>query len=162
MKKLFTGALSFIVALSFFACSGNKSANSTQTDTLVATEIVTEEVVLPTTQDNSETSLDWAGVYEGTIPAASGPGIKMTLTLNFDRTFKLVSDYIDEKDGVFTEEGKFTFINGCIVDLSISKDESKFFKVGEGRVIMLDSDMKPAEGALSNEYVLTQKEVFQK
>lgn len=161
MKKVFTGALSFILALSFFACNGNKSANSTQTDTLVATEIVTEEVALPT-QDNSETSLDWAGVYEGTIPAASGPGIKMTLTLNFDRTFKLVSDYIDEKDGVFTEEGKFTFINGSIVNLSISKDESKYFQVGEGRVIMLDSDMKPAEGALANEYILTQKEVFKK
>lgn len=159
MKKTISGALSFILALSFFACSGNKTANNNQTDTISATEVVAEEVVLPT-QDNSETSLDWPGVYEGTIPAASGPGIKMTLTLNADKTYKLVSDYIGEKDGVFTDEGTFSFINGSIVELVMKNDTNKFFKVGEGRLFMLDSEMKPVEGELADKYILTQKEVF--
>ena len=161
MKKKFFATLIFIFVMSFSACSGNKSVKEEQTSTSAITDVVPQNIIEPA-QDNSETSLDWAGIYEGTIPAASCPGIKMTLTLNFDTTYILVSDYIDEKDEVFTDEGTFSFVDGSIIDLDIKNDADKFFKVENGRLIMLGIDMTPAEGELADKYILTQKEVFYK
>lgn len=107
----------------------------------------------------AENSLDYPGVYEGTIPAASGPGIKMTLTLNKDKTFKLRSEYIDEKDGIDTVQGKYV-VNGNIATLELAQNEKKYLKIEEGRVRLLDQDKKVVEGDLANHYILVQTTIF--
>ncbi len=38
--------------------------------------------------DNSLTSLDWAGTYQGILPCADCPGIKTQLVLNSDMTYQ--------------------------------------------------------------------------
>ena len=42
----------------------------------------------------SKNSLDWAGVYTGTIPAADVEGINVRMKLNKDNTFELTYEYI--------------------------------------------------------------------
>ena len=44
---------------------------------------------------NAETSLDYLGVYKGTLPAADCPGIETTLTLAPDGSYALHLKYID-------------------------------------------------------------------
>ena len=77
MKKY---VLVVAVAAALFSCSGNPKADATQTDKNK------QETAQVPDMHNAETSLDYWGVYEGTLPAASSPGIKTTLTLNKDKT----------------------------------------------------------------------------
>ena len=81
MKKY---VLVVAVAAALFSCSGNPKADATQTDKNK------QETAQVPDMHNAETSLDYWGVYEGTLPAASSPGIKTTLTLNKDKTFTLI------------------------------------------------------------------------
>ena len=55
--------------------SVNLDSVNSQQDTIKKDSIVT-------TGDNSKTSVDWVGKYEGTLPCADCEGIKTTLTLN--------------------------------------------------------------------------------
>lgn len=152
MKRMYLSliACACIAGISCTSKPADKSGSTTE-----AQPAATETVDMHT----AENSLDYPGVYEGTIPAASGPGIKMTLTLNKDKTFKLRSEYIDEKDGIFNEQGKYV-ITGNIVTLELPQNEKKYFKVEEGRVRMLDQDQKVIEGALAEHYILKQTTVF--
>ena len=72
MKKY---VLVVAVAAALFSCSGNPKADATQTDKNK------QETAQVPDMHNAETSLDYWGVYEGTLPAASSPGIKTTLNL---------------------------------------------------------------------------------
>lgn len=108
---------------------------------------------------NAETSLDYFGEYKGTIPAADCPGIKMTLVLNKNLTFKLNSIYIDRKDGEFNEEGTFE-VKGNLLTLTDKSGEKSYYKVEEGRIVMLNAEKQPAEGAMKDMYVLKQEKVF--
>ncbi len=151
MKRIYLPLIAFAfiagVSCTYKATDKSASPTKTQTATPQATDIQT-----------AENSLDYAGVYEGTIPAASGPGIKMTLTLNKDKTFKLRSEYIDEKDGIYTDQGKYE-IQGNILTLNVMQ-EKKYFKVEEGRLRMLSQDKQVIEGALADHYILKQTTVF--
>src|SRR5262245_30759138 len=44
---------------------------------------------------NSRNSLDWAGVYEGTLPCADCPGIATRVDLAPDETYILSIQYLD-------------------------------------------------------------------
>jgi len=48
------------------------------------------------------------GVYSATLPAASSPGRKVTLTLNKDQTAKMESDYMNGKP-IIVEAGSWEF-----------------------------------------------------
>lgn len=116
-----------------------------------------EETAAPD-MHNAANSLDYAGVYEGLLPAADGPGIQTTLTLNKDNTFTLRSEYVDQEDGVFNDAGSFT-LDGNVLTLDMD-GQPYYYRVEEGRVRMLDMDKKPVTGALADNYVLEQTEVF--
>jgi uncharacterized lipoprotein NlpE involved in copper resistance len=45
----------------------------------------------PADMHNSRNSLDWAGTYEGVLPYADCPGTKTRLTLNYDGSYRLVT-----------------------------------------------------------------------
>ena len=57
----------------------------------------------------SRNSLDWAGTYEGVLPCADCPGIKIRLTLANDGTFEKQSRYLDRDVVPRTERGLFTW-----------------------------------------------------
>ena len=103
---------------------------------------------------NSRNSLNWEGVYAGTIPAASSPGINVQLTLNEDETYQISYQYIDRAGGIFTENGKFTWDKtGNIITLKTS-DFPPYYQVGENRLTQLDMSGKAITGSLADNYVL--------
>jgi len=106
---------------------------------------------------NSKNSLDWAGVYTGTIPAADVSGINVRLRLNQDETFVLQYEYLDRPDNQFNSTGSFTWDKkGNIITLRV-KDMSPYYKVEENRLIQLDMKGKPITGNLADNYVLTKE-----
>ena len=106
---------------------------------------------------NSRNSLNWAGVYNGTIPAADGPGINVSLSLNQDESFVLQYEYVDRSDNQFISRGSFKWDkNGNIIILKI-KDAPPYYKVEENRLIQLDMKGKPITGSLAKDYVLTKE-----
>lgn len=107
----------------------------------------------------AENALDYWGVYEGTLPAASCPGIKTVLTLNKDNTFDLHSEYIDEKDGVFDEKGTYT-LQGNLLTARLKDGQVYYYKVEEGRIRMLNADKEVITGQLAENYILKQTKTF--
>lgn len=112
------------------------------------------------TKGEEATPASCVGTYEGTIPAADGPGLVTTLTLNADKTYGLTqksaedSTTVDEASGVF-EQGA----DGVIALVRPSGGERTFFKVRDAQsVVMTDSVGNEAQGETADFYVLTKKQ----
>jgi len=101
-----------------------------------------------------ETSLDWAGVYTGVTPSASGSGIDVTITLRNDLTYELRYQYIGRPNGDFTTAGTFKLDKDTgIITLEDASDSPRY-QIGENKLIQLDIQGKPITGALADNYVL--------
>jgi len=106
---------------------------------------------------NSRNSLDWAGVYTGTIPAADASGINVRLRLSQDETFVLQYEYLDKPNNQFNSTGSFKWDKkGSIITLQV-KDMPPYYKVEENRLIQLDIKGKPITGDLADNYILTKE-----
>ncbi|GHV86218.1 hypothetical protein AGMMS50230_18260 [Spirochaetia bacterium] len=105
---------------------------------------------------NSRNSLNWAGVYEGTVPGANSR-IHVVITLNKDESFLVTTQYLDKSEEIFTNTGTFTWsADGSTITL---KDTSpQYYQVGEGKLIQLDMSGKKITGELADSYELTQTE----
>ena len=104
---------------------------------------------------NSKNSLDWPGVYTGTIPSASGTGINVRLTLSSDQNFALRYDYVDRPNSQYNYTGSFKWDNkGNIIKLTIDRETPPYYKVVENALIQLDMKGKPITGNLADDYVL--------
>jgi uncharacterized lipoprotein NlpE involved in copper resistance len=103
---------------------------------------------------NSKNSLDWEGVYSGTIPSASGIGIDVRLRLYPDQTFVLNYEYVDKPDSMSSWTGLFQWDKkGNTITLNI-KDVPPYYNVAENMLIQLDMKGKPVSGSLADNYVL--------
>jgi len=103
---------------------------------------------------NSKISLDWAGVYTGTIPSASGSGIDVRLKLNGDQTYELRYEYVGKPDNTFTLTGSFKWNDtGDTVNLGIA-DTPSYYKIAENKLIQLDMKGNLITGNLADDYVL--------
>jgi len=102
-----------------------------------------------------QASLNWEGVYTGTIPSASGSGINVRLQLNKDQSFGLRYVYVDKPDSSFSYTGSFKWdAAGSIIILTTVSEMPPYYKVGENKVTQLDMQGKPIKGKLANQYVL--------
>jgi len=100
-------------------------------------------------------TIDWAGVYTGTIPAADGEGINVRIKLNKDNTYELTYEYIGKPDNTFTFNGSFTWNDTKdIINLGIAETPS-YYKIGENKLTQLDMAGKPITGQFADMYVLT-------
>lgn len=161
MKKVIIGALALSTLL-IFSVSCKKVENK-------AVEIVNSMDSVGNTLENvagdemgldmTDATMQYFGIFEGTIPAASGPGIATTLTLNPDYTFTLVSKYLGEKPETFTDQGSYTAEKG-IITLKMQDGTNKYFKIGQQEMMMLNDEMKPAEGDMAKNYILKQTKAF--
>lgn len=80
--------------------------------------------------DSAETSLDWAGEYEGVFPCADCEGIKVELALNPDKTYELNEEYLGKAGNNETEtKGSFSFDpqDPSIITLDNKAENRKFF-----------------------------------
>lgn len=143
MKKisLLVMASLFVGGVAFNSCSGSKDGGA-NSDSVTAVDGIT-----------------YPGIYKGTIPAASGPGIKVTLSLNKNNTFKLISDYQGEKNSVFVDSGKYE-VEGDVITLIEKDTPDRYLKIEKGQVRLLNMDKKVIEGAIGDYYVLKQDSIF--
>lgn len=148
MKKI---ALVFAIALITLVGCKNEEKKE-----VVVEEDTTEMDSIVADIHNSQTSLDWAGVYEGTTPCASCEGIKTILQLNNDDTFSLSQSYLGKQpEGQsFDDTGSFTWDDsGSTITLKAQGTTIKF-KVGENQVTMLDESGNINSGDLADFYIL--------
>ncbi len=143
MKK---NLLILSAALALAACGGNVSKKKAAAETQTTTAAVPD-------MHTAETSLDYLGTYEGTLPAADCPGIRTTLTLNPDSTYALHMKYID-RDAEFDETGIFTVKENLLTLTRLDDGSEEYYKVEENRLRMLDAEKQPVTGALAENYVL--------
>ncbi|HMP32138.1 MAG TPA: copper resistance protein NlpE N-terminal domain-containing protein [Saprospiraceae bacterium] len=133
---------SFPLFLSLIACNNSKSKN------------LTEQVVDIHTSENA---LDWQGVYKGVLPCADCEGIETTLTLNDDKTYTLVSQYLGKEASITdTLQGTFAW-EGSSIKLGEIPENSRpnIFKVEENGVRQLDIEGNIITGDLEQNYILS-------
>jgi heat shock protein HslJ/uncharacterized lipoprotein NlpE involved in copper resistance len=103
---------------------------------------------VPDPAHNSRNAIDWAGTYEGVTPCADCPGIRMRLSLQPDGRFALSTRYLDRQVAPQTVVGAFTW-NSAGDTVTLEGDGGgRQFRVGEGRLLLLDRDGgEPSWGA---------------
>lgn len=136
-------------ALAMVSCGGNAQQKTATAGTQQTTAAAPD-------MHNAETSLDYLGVYKGTLPAADCPGIETTLTLAPDGSYALHLKYID-RDSEFDEKGAYK-VKGNLLTLTPMDGQPEYYKVEENQVRKLDADKQPVTGALAENYVLKKTE----
>lgn len=142
------GILIAVAAFTLMSCTNQGSKQSEDTTT---TEAVAD-------MHTSEISLDWAGVYEGTMPCASCEGIETVVELKDDHTFTASFTYIGgEEEFTTTNEGKFTWDDSGQIVTLVDGDDISQYKVGENHITLLGDDGQVNTGELAEFYVLQKK-----
>jgi heat shock protein HslJ len=89
---------------------------------------------------NSRNAIDWTGTYDGVTPCADCPGIRMRLSLERDGRFALSTQYLNRQVAPQTVLGPFTW-NAAGDTITLEGDGGgRQFRVGEGRLLLLDRD----------------------
>lgn len=144
MNKIF---LSGFVVFMLVSCAGPSAEkhNSSIDDTTVVQGYVDLE-------HTSENSVDWVGIYDGTIPCADCEGIKTTIELRDDRTFDIQSEYL-EKEVKLVDKGEFIWYdNGSSIILKGEQTDLRL-KVGENQLFQLDQEGNLITGDLAEKYI---------
>ena len=136
-------------ALVMVSCGGNAQQKAATAGTQQTTAAAPD-------MHNAETSLDYLGVYKGTLPAADCPVIETTLTLAPDGSYALHLKYID-RDSEFDEKGTYK-VKGNLLTLTPMDGQPEYYKVEENQVRKLNADKQPVTGALAENYVLKKTE----
>ncbi|MGC1632333.1 MAG: copper resistance protein NlpE, partial [Gelidibacter sp.] len=143
MKFTFINTL--CIALVIFATSCNsQKKNEAQ---------ITDEQPMETMGDNSRTSLDWAGTYEGEVPCADCDGIKTVITINQDSTFTIKETYLGKEAKPYETKGTFKWDDKG-QKLIFSDPNRQSYFVGENTLTQLDSDGNKITGAMESLYIL--------
>jgi len=101
-----------------------------------------------------EKSDNFAGVYYGVIPSASGSGIAVVVILNEGGNYKITYQYIDRDNGFFTYTGKYLFDNKTGIVTLDSVDLPRYYKIGNKSLTQLDAESKKITGKLARNYIL--------
>src|SRR5690606_32374048 len=133
MKKfIFTAAMAVAISSTLTACSkqnDNEPMNHNAPSSPAMTEQNNPGTNL-TRADSAETSLDWAGEYEGVFPCADCEGIKVELQLNSDKTYELSEEYLGKaNNNEFEIKGSFSFDpqDPSLITLDNKAENRKFF-----------------------------------
>ena len=145
----------FVASLLLISC-GQKSKHVKDNS-----EPQTEEKVGAKTSEvfadshNSNNSLDWNGIYQGTIPCADCEGIKTKITLSKNGTYKRSMEYLGKSDKPSTDVGSIKWYeNGSKIILSSDSGTSQKYQVGENILFQLDKDGNRITGDLADKYKL--------
>lgn len=153
--------LGIAVAIFMISCTKDKNPEinpNPKTDPMaIQTPIDTTAKDTPAADaHNSQNSLDWYGTYEGVVPCADCPGIKTTLILNKNRTFKITEEYLERKSKN-EDQGTFEWdASGSVITLK-GKTANYKYKVGENTITQLDLSGQPIDGPNKDLYVFKKK-----
>ena len=141
------GVLIAVLAFTLMNCTNQSSKNEdATTDDQTVVDMHTSEI-----------SLDWAGVYEGTMPCASCEGIETVVELKDDNTFTATYTYMGTDEYTVSNEGMFTWDESGEVVTLVAEEDTKQFKVGENQITLLGEDGEVNTGELAEFYVLKKK-----
>ncbi len=103
----------------------------------------------------SQNALDWAGVYQGTLPCASCPGIKTLITLHPNGEFIKQEHYINTQ-GSYIERGQFEWQDdGTVIHLKGDDVGAvNYYKVVENALLHLNADKQVISGEMADFYRL--------
>lgn len=151
MKKSFIVLMSVAI---FTSCGGNSKKDDVVTEEV---QITTEEVATPDAglpdESNALSSLDYEGTYVGTLPSASGEGMKVTITLG-DKDYTKEIQYVGKKTEPIKEKGTYKWDTaGNTITLESAEKPNQYF-VGENIITQLDVDGNKITGDMANLYVL--------
>lgn len=96
---------------------------------------------------------DCCGTYKGIIPAADCPGINVVLSINEDKTFSIVYDYID-RDSKFISKGNYLVRGNYLITVG-EKNDSTYYKVEGKRLRILDGDKQIITGKVGDRFILS-------
>ena len=105
----------------------------------------------------SQIALDWAGTYEGVLPCADCEGIRTLLTITYELTYELETQYLGRSEEVFKRSGAFSWddLGRTITLEGIDPSyETNHYQVGEERLFKLDMDGNRIRGEFEERYVL--------
>jgi len=130
-----------ILVLLFIGIASCKSTKKSQTNDLKSTA------------DNSMTSVDWAGTYQGILPCADCEGIQTQLILNKDLSYMLETRYNGKDEKVFQSKGTFKWDESGS-KITLDNENKQIYQVGENRIFHLDKDGNRITGAIADNYIL--------
>ena len=130
-----------ILVLLFISLASCKSARKAQTNNLKSTA------------DNSMTSVDWAGTYQGILPCADCEGIQTQVVLNIDLSYVLKTSYIGKGGTVFHTKGTFKWDESGS-KITLDNTEKQIYQVGENKLFHLDKNGNRIIGNLEKNYIM--------
>lgn len=105
----------------------------------------------------SQSSLDWAGWYQGLLPCADCLGIETIVQLHADNTYQLSQQHTG-KTGRSSYTGIFSWeANGNKITISDNKQKFRF-QVSENKLFWLDRTSKKIKKDMAIHYILTKHE----
>ncbi len=135
----------FIIVLTLLVVSCNSSQK-------------TKSKTLTTHKDNSMTSLDWSGTYQGILPCADCEGIKTQLVLNEDLTYSLKTSYLGKEENIFETIGTFAWDKSGS-KITLDNTEKQVYQVGENKLFHLDKSGNRISGVLANNYIIEKETI---
>jgi len=127
-----------IVLITAVSCKSNKQAQTS---------------ALNFQGDNSMTSVDWPGTYQGVLPYADCEGIKIQIVLNKDLSYILETQYLGKDENTIQSKGTFKWDeNGG--KITLENTEKQIYQVGENKLFHLDKDGNRITGNLENNYII--------
>jgi len=138
--KLITTALFFVFVL---------SCNTEQ-------KITSKKAIA--TGDNSMTSIDWQGTYQGILACADCEGIQIQLQLISDLSYLLETKYIGKDKKIIESKGSFKWYeNGS--KITLDNTEKQMYQIGENRLFHLDKSGNRITGDLAYKYILEKEKI---
>ena len=142
MKTTSIYIMLFAIVILFSSCNSEKKSKTENNDPNI-------EAVA----DNSMTSLDWEGTYEGVLPCADCEGIKTVVTINYDKTYVTKEIYLGKDPAPIESKGTFKWDDkGQKIVFSDANRHAYF--VGENTLTHLDQDGNKISGNMAIKYIL--------
>lgn len=150
MKKIIILSAAALVAFSSCANRNSKKAKD-------AAANQTEQAAAAADTHNSRNSLDFEGVYTGTMPCADCPGIKVNVTIDRDGNWSKTMAYLDTPN-IFASQGIYTWDDSGSRIMLTDGESTEMYSVGENTLTLLDQDGNEITGDLAAMYVLNKQQ----
>ncbi|KKO49021.1 hypothetical protein VT06_08510 [Arsukibacterium sp. MJ3] len=107
--------------------------------------------------DTSQSALDWPGRYQGVIPCADCPGIKLTLQLSANQQYQLSRYYQEGAAEPEVSEGQFSWSSDG-TKIQLDNTAASQFLVGEKQLLVLNPQGERIDGELAQRYRLAKQQ----
>ncbi len=138
MKKQLTIITLFVLIIGAVSCKSTKNTKSNE---------------VKAKGDNSMTSVDWTGTYQGILPCADCEGIKTQLIINKDLSYVLETKYIGKDEKVFQTKGTFKW-DKTGSKITLDNTYKQIYQVGENKLFHLDKSGNKITGDLAANYII--------